>query len=318
MRPLSAYLFPQMINLIYCNALLNPVLAQCSKGATHWTAEMAIECTDHSIPVDGGDLPARLYRAPDAPRGAPLVLHLHGGAFVGGSLDCGRAVATLLAEAGAIVISADYPLAPNAPFPKPLVACFRALQSLNGCRAKWATKKSDLYVAGEEAGGNIAASLALMARDQQSPRLAGQILLSPMLDPCLGTTSVRDAAAGPVGCRWADGWHQYLGSAEKACHPYAAPLGATRLGGLAPALIITAEDDPFRDESLNYAERLRKADVQVETQTLSAPTGLPGALGWLGNLNSSWADTLRECFVGFFAHTSSLAKGTTPLTGLRA
>ena len=71
--------------------------------------------------------------------------------------------------------------------------------------------------------------LALMARDQDTPRLAGQILLSPMLDACLGTCSLREVDAGPVGCHWADGWAQYLGTPDKAAHPYAAPVNASRL-----------------------------------------------------------------------------------------
>ncbi len=270
---------------------------------------MAIECNEQAIQCEAQQMPMRLYRDGRTPRTAPLVLHLHGGAFTGGSLEGGRPVATLLAEAGAIVVSADYPLAPNSPFPGPLQASFEALKTLHNCRTKWGSRSSTIYVAGEDAGGNIAASLALMARDQAAPPLAGQILLSPMLDPCLATMSLREAKVGAVGCRWADGWQQYLGTADKACHPYASPLGASRLKGLAPALLITAADDPLRDESLCYARRLREAGVCVDCEVLEAPTGWPDALGRMANLKSSWASGLRERFVGFFARTSSLLKG---------
>ncbi len=153
---------------------------------------------------------------------------------------------------------------------------------------------------GEEAGGNLAAGLALMVRDQRSPALAGQILLSPMLDACLATESVRLAEAGPVGCKWADGWHQYLGTADKACHPYAAPLGSSRLGGLAPALIVTAEDDPMRDESLAYAKRLRASAVAVQEHMLPAPTDWPCALAEADSLNCGLGDGLARTFHRIF------------------
>ena len=109
------------------------------------------------------------------------------------------------------------------------------------------------------------------------PPLAGQILLSPMLDPRMATCSMRQAEAGPVGCKWADGWHEYLGTPDKAAHPYAAPMVSSRLAGLAPALILTAEDDLLRDESLNYARRLRASGVIVDEHVLPAPTGWPCA-----------------------------------------
>jgi acetyl esterase/lipase len=189
------------------------------------------------------------------------------------------------------------------------------------------SKKSGIFVAGEEAGGNLAAALALMARDQHAPPLAGQILLSPMLDACMATCSIRQAEAGPVGCKWADGWHQYLGSADKAAHPYAAPLGSSRLAGVAPALVLTAQDDPMRDESLSYARRLRESGVAVQEHILAGPTGWPNALGFWEEsfdrlevhlrgasaaekalaektrVEKSWTTAARDCFVEFFAQT---------------
>jgi len=269
---------------------------------------MTIEYTDETIRWEAVDIPARIYRHGGTPRTAPLVLHMHGGAFVGGCLESGRTVSALLADAGAIVVSAGYPLAPECQFPKPLMASYCALQGLYGSRAKWASKKSGIYVAGEEAGGNLAASLALLARDQGMPPLAGQILLSPMLDPCLATTSLREAEAGAGECRWAWGWRQYLGSADKACHPYAAPLGSSRLAGLAPVLLLTAEDDPLRDESKCYAKRLRAAGVTVDCHELDAPTGWPAALIDPNGNGAPWTENVREHFVGFFNTTTSSHK----------
>ncbi len=234
----------------------------------HWTEEQ-VETTV------AGAMPVRIYGADRAGRSAPLVLQLHGGAFTGGSLESGADVAGILVEAGAVVVSVDYPCGPSHPFPQPLQAAYEALAWTEKAKPRLAAKSARLYVAGAEAGGNLAAALAMMARDQQFPSLAGQILISPMLDASLATCSLRMADAGPVGCKWADGWHTYLGSAEKAGHPYAAPLTATRLGGLAPALVITAEDDPLRDEALAYAQRLGSAGVAVEKFIVPAPTGWP-------------------------------------------
>lgn len=265
-------------------------------------AETKVSWTDASV-HGAADKPInlRLYRPASAKPG-PVVVHLHSGFFVAGSLDSGGAVSKLLAEAGAHVVSVDYPLAPQHPFPQALEASFDVLTLISRGRVAGVNKKAPLYVAGEEAGGNLAAALALMARDQQAPALAGQILLSPMLDPCLATCSVREAKAGPADCQWADGWQQYLGSPAKAAHPYASPIGSSRLAGLAPALLVTAEDDLLRDETLKYARRLRESGVAVRQHILSAPTGWPCAL----HANASdavWSDELRECFAGFFADT---------------
>jgi acetyl esterase len=268
---------------------------------------MAREWTEEWMESDRfGPMRFRLHHQQAEGRATPFVLHLHGGAFTGGSVETGRTVADLLADAGATVGSVDYPVAPGNPFPLALEGAFEALQFVY--RTCPNVKHCQMYVAGEEAGGNLAAGLALMARDQQSPPLAGQILLSPMLDPCLGTKSIREADAGAIGCKWAEGWHSYLGSAEKASHPYASPLGAKRLTGLAPALIVTAEDDPMRDESLRYVQRLLACGVSVHDHVLAAPTDWPDALQRSLEAEPAWAASLRGLFIDFFAKTAAPAK----------
>lgn len=265
---------------------------------------------------NGESVPVRVFRAEASRRAAPLVFHLHGGAFCGGSVEACPQVPELLAEAGATVVSADYPLAPKLRFPATLRVLFQALARLHKERAQWSGRSSRIFVAGEEAGGNLAASLALIARDRRGPELAGQILLSPMLDPCLATTSVRQADAGPAGCKWADGWQSYLGSPDKASHPYAAPSSSSRLGGLPPALIVTANDDPMHDESLVYAERLRKAGVAVRSHVIDAPTAWPGAL--CGERpaapvqQSGWASALRQQFKQFFSDVAEWPRHPLP------
>lgn len=256
-----------------------------------------------SIPFQGRALPARLYR--QASRGgAPLVLHFHAGSFVAGDLDSGALVASLLAEAGAAVVSIDYPLAPDAPFPAAVEAGHAALEWAWRKRNRLAGAVGGLWVAGEEAGGNLAAAVALAARDRQHPPLAGQILLSPMLDTCVATASLRKAQAGPVGCRWADGWHHYLSRPDDALHPYAAPGRALRLADLPPTLLITAEDDPLRDETQAYAERLREAGVAVEDALMAAPTGWPCSFMEGRATEPAWAALLREAMRRFLEGSS--------------
>ncbi|MCK0207641.1 alpha/beta hydrolase [Starkeya koreensis] len=261
--------------------------------------------TEEKLEIGGTALSARVYR-PGAPlRPAALVLHLHGGAFTDGDLDCSACVCRLMTEAGAVVVSIDYPLAPEHPFPAALNLSFAALGRLYAERGKWAGRGARLFVAGEEAGANLATALTLMARDQQAPPVAGQILLSPMVDASLCTQSIHAAVAGAAHCKWVDGWHLYLGGAEHAAHPYAAPLGSRRLGGLAPALIVTSDDCPMRDESFAYARRLRDCGVVVESHMLEdaddASLGMDAAI----EADPHWETVLRDLFRKFLAENSA-------------
>ncbi|MEO6277676.1 alpha/beta hydrolase fold domain-containing protein [Roseateles sp.] len=208
-------------------------------------------------PLDGG--------------GRALVLFLHGGAFTDCATEAAAARSQLLAEAGADVVALDYPLAPAHPFPTGLSAAFEALQALAAKPPKLiGSAQTALFVAGEEAGGNIAAALALMARDQRAPHLAGQLLISPMLDPVLGTASMREGECGGCECIYAKGWQAYLGTSTRADHPYAAPLNASRLAGLAQALILSVAGHPLNDESRRYAAALREHGGAAKELTLPA------------------------------------------------
>jgi acetyl esterase/lipase len=219
----------------------------------------------------------RLYGSKRRGQAVPLVLHLHGGAFTSGDLDAGECLAQLLAEAGAVVVSLAYPLAPQHPFPQAAEAAYAALEWVYKQRSKLAGKDAPVFVAGDEAGGNLAAAIALMARDRAHPPLAGQILVTPMLDPCTGTPSVREAMGDAVACKWTEGWRQYLRGPMDAEHPYAVPGRAQRLAGLPPTLVMAGEDDPMRDEALAYARRLEAAGIAVKT-VLFPTTGWPESL----------------------------------------
>lgn len=252
------------------------------------------------------ELAARYYASPGWPGAAcPLVLHLHGGSFVQGLPAHDVPVARLLCEAGAAVLSLDYPRPPAHPFPRPLESAYAVLVWAQQQRRRLAAARAPLYVAGEEAGGNLAAALALMARDRGGPVLAGQILLSPMLDVCVATASLRAAGAGEAGCPWAGGWRAYLAEADDALHPYAAPARAMRLAGLPRALVVTAQDDPLRDETRAYAQRLRAAGVPVDEAVLSLATAWPSSYLDPAAAEAPWARPLHSRLQRFLACASA-------------
>lgn len=267
--------------------------------APHASTTVAPELADQPAPS------VRFYGRRRAAGPVPLIVHFHGGAFVSGSLDSGGLVSGLLNAAGAVVISVDYPLAPRHPFPAAAEAGYAVLSWAHRNRRRLGGEGigSGLFLAGEEAGGNIAAAVALMARDRRGPALAGQILLSPMLDATMGTASLRSANAGPAGCKWADGWQQYLDCACDASHPYAAPAAVTRLAGLPPTLLLTARDDPMRDEGREYARRLRAAGVTVTESMLAGTTGWPDTLSGAAGAPAPWTDKVLAQLFTFLVST---------------
>lgn len=268
-----------MSDPVTAQAAAGPVPAAAPANApVNATVDAPAE-TDIRIELPGREpVLARVYGQKQRGSELPLVLHFHGGTFVCGSLDNGRSVARLLVGAGAVVVSLDYPLAPKAPFPEPIEVGFAALEWLYKQRVKLAGKGARVFLAGEEAGGNLVAAVSLMARDRGHPPLAGQILLSPMLDPCAGTASLRKANGDAVQCRWAAGWQEYLSRPAHATHPYAVPSGSLRLAQIAPTLVLVGKDDPMRDEALNFARRLGEAGIPVSSNVLPAAANWPEAL----------------------------------------
>lgn len=223
-------------------------------------------------------LAARVYGRKKPGAAKPLVLHFHGGSFVSGDLDSGACLARLMALSGAVVVSVAYPLAPQHPFPEAVEAGHAALEWLYKSRTKLGGNRARIFVAGEEAGGNIAAAVAMVARDRDHPPMAGQILVAPMLDPCNAMPSQRQAMGMETCCKWANGWQSYLRGPMDAEHPYAVPARANRLAGLPPALVLTGADDAMRDEAIAYAKRLEAAGIAVTSPVLAGGTGWPDAL----------------------------------------
>jgi acetyl esterase len=259
-------------------------------------------CQDDLLPAGDGVVPVRVYKGAARRKDAPVVMHLHGGAFTTGDLDSGELVSRLLADAGAVVVDVDYPTGADHVFPAALKMLDALLAGLHKARTRLSGKGAPLVVAGEEAGGNLAAALALMARDQGHRKLAGQILIGPMLNPCMATASLRQAEAGYGECRWMHGWRAYLGEGEDGDHPYAAPANTSRLAGLVPALVVSAEDDPMRDEALAYARAMKRAGVDVHQALIAGPSGWPCSLMKRPSLAAPpqpWASALRQKLADF-------------------
>lgn len=242
-------------------------------------------------------LSVRVYQGADLPKAPPLVLYLRGGAFLDAAPEANeRPVARALADTGAVVVEADYSSPSHNAFPEALELAFSALSCLNSRRKTYGSAKSLLLVVGEEAGGNVAAGVALKARDLIPGELSGQILLSPMIDPRMATMSFREADRIGMRQRWSDGWSRYLSMVGNFAHPYAALCQCTRLSGLAPALVLTADNDPLRDEAIAYATRLKKAGVPVTQHSF------PASCGWTGiysDESGDWLDPLCSQFKSF-------------------
>jgi acetyl esterase/lipase len=207
-------------------------------------------------------VPVRLYRPSGSTGRCPGLLYLHGGGFCLGSVELEHGGAVQLAHAlGAVVVSVEYRLAPEHPYPAGLDDCYEALLWLAELDVVDAGR---IGVHGQSAGGGLAAAVALLARDRGGPRLAIQSLGMPELDDRLDTPSMRAFLNTPLWSRpqAEASWRHYLGGT--AADGYAAPARMTDLRGLPPAYITTMELDPLRDEGLTYAMRLLAAGVSVE------------------------------------------------------
>ncbi|KQP14060.1 alpha/beta hydrolase [Pseudorhodoferax sp. Leaf267] len=284
-------------------APVSPVSAPAGGAAAAWR-DVTVELPQLA-PV-----PTRIYGQRKRGQVQPLVVHFHGGAFVAGGLDNGRNFASLLADSGAIVVSIAYPLAPAHPFPQAIDVGYGVLEWAWKQRTKLAGTGAPVFLAGEEAGGNLAAAVTVIARDRHHPPIAGQVLISPMLDPCVGTQSVREAVGASTQCKWAEGWRNYLRCPQDSTHPYAVPGGSLRLTGLAPTLVLTSSDDPMRDEARTYAGKLQAAGVPVTFEELTPATGWPDSLVSTQPMECACAAMVRPSLLAFFA--AAMTAGTRP------
>jgi acetyl esterase len=216
--------------------------------------------SDFTIPGPHGDIPVRRY-TPNGDARATIV-YFHGGGWVLGDLDTGDGICRRWAGwAGVEVLSIDYRLAPEHPFPVPLDDCFAGLQ--------WAAVNlpGPLFIAGDSAGGNLCAGVAIRARDEGGPPLAGQIIIYGALGLDFTTASYREVGDKGWMLSGADMdyfWGHYLSDERDKASPLAVPLNLNSASGLAPAFICAGDCDVLCDDNLAYTELLKSAGIPVE------------------------------------------------------
>jgi acetyl esterase len=255
-------------------------------------AKVAERCIDGPA----GLLKLRIYTP--AGRGPfPLLMFFHGSGFVLCSIDTHDGMCrNLAAGIGCVVVSVDYRLAPEHKFPAGLDDCLTATRWAAAHAAELGIDPTRIMLAGDSAGGNMAAVTAIRIRDESGPTLCGQMLLYPVTDyHTPGTPSYAENADGYGLTRdtmeWF--WGHYLKDPAEAENPYASPLRAPDLTRLPPAYVMSAEYDPLRDEAELYGERLRAARVPVE---ISRRPGMNhGFLFWVGVVAAADAAMSEAC-----------------------
>ena len=228
--------------------------------------EAVPEVEDLRIHGPDGAIPIRIY-SPEGLKPAPALVYFHGGGWVVCDLDTHDCICRAIARrSGAVVVSVDYRLAPEHRFPAAVIDCYAATNWVAENAERLGIDPRRIVVGGDSAGGNLAAVVALESRDEAGPHIALQVLVYPVTDlSSLDTPSYREFAEGYGLTASEMEWfrEQYLARPEDARSVHASPLLAPDLHGLPPALVITAECDPLRDEGEAYAKRLEAAGVPV-------------------------------------------------------
>lgn len=244
---------------------------------------------DHTLPGPGGPLDVRIY-TPEGTGPFPLIVYFHGGGWVVGDLDTQDMIARALAHAaGAVLVSVDYRLAPEHPFPAAPEDAWYAVRWAAENAAQLQADPARLALAGDSAGAVLAAGVALRARDAGGPRIAAQILYYGSCNyPSADTESAIAYADGPI-LRRSDTeyyWHQYLTDPEREQHdPLASPQRAASHRGLPPAFVGTAEADPSRDDAEIYGRTLSEAGVPTVIKRY--PGMVHGFVSWIGAIEGA-------------------------------
>lgn len=221
---------------------------------------------EFTLPGPSGELRARVYR-PDGGEGLPVLVYYFGGGWSLGTLDTSDGVCRMLTNAvGCVTISVEYRLAPEHKFPAAVEDCYAGVVWAAANADELGADATRLAVCGDSSGGNLAAAVALLARDRGGPTIAHQLLVYPNTDYRADTQSMREMSDeyffNSASVRWY--WGMYLSAPEDGANPLASPLRADDLSRLPAATVITAEYDPLRDEAQAYAARLQAAGVPVE------------------------------------------------------
>jgi acetyl esterase len=223
-------------------------------------------------PCEKREIAVRIYRPVQAKPGGPCLFYLHGGAFIKGSLESGDVIAWGVADqVGCTVISVDYRLAPDFPYPAALEDCYAVLCHVVSHAAELGVDGARIGVWGDSAGANLSAALCLLTRDRNGPRVSAQALNYPCLTDELTSDSYHRYAESP-GLRTEHMnkcWDLYLHGQRPTEFDCAAPLKARTLSNLPPAHVHIAEIDPLADDGRGYAKRLREAGNEVEFRVAS-------------------------------------------------
>jgi acetyl esterase len=245
--------------------------------------ELGLTIENRTVPgwEDDPEVPVRIYLPKEAASGpVPGIVMIHGGGFVVGNIETEHLGAAMMAaHIGAVVVSVEYRLAPEHPYPAALHDCFSALRFVHDEAPALGVDRERIALVGTSAGGGLSAATALFARDRGGPAVCFQMLHIPELDDRLETPSMRRFVDSPIWNRplAEKSWQYYLGDlyGSDGVPAYAAPARATDLSGLPPAYVSTAENDPLRDEGILYALGMLQAGVSVELHQF--PGTFPGS-----------------------------------------
>jgi acetyl esterase len=240
-------------------------LAEIQAGAG--VPEPVGEVLDLTMPAGGGELPLRLFRPSGSAGDQPALVYFFGGGWTLGQIETCDGICRALANAaGCVVVAVGYRLAPEHKFPVAVHDCYDAVAWIAEHAGQFRIDPARLAVGGDSAGGNLAAAVTLLARQRGGPSLAAQLLVYPNTCYDAGTRSLAENDDESMFNRRSVAWYwgHYLASPEDGSDPLASPLLATDHAGLPPALVITAEYDPLRDEGEQYAQRLQSAGVPTE------------------------------------------------------
>ncbi|MBO4209034.1 alpha/beta hydrolase [Micromonospora echinofusca] len=271
---------------------------QAAAGA----GEPVHQVTDRTLPGPDGDLPVRVYR-PAGTDPQPALVYFFGGGWTLGSIDTADGICRRLANAvPCTVVTVGYRLAPEHRFPSAVYDCYAAAEWVAANAGDLGVDPDRIAVGGDSAGGNLTAAVALLARERGGPALAGQVMVYPNTRYGAETPSMQGDADPYLFNRHSVDWYwgHYLADPADGRHPLASPLLADDLTGLPPALVVTAEYDPLRDEGEQYAQRLAEAGVPTELTRYDGMIhgffAMSGVLDGGARAQAQVADWLRDRF----------------------
>lgn len=220
---------------------------------------------DISIPSGSGDIPARLYHPDSLDDDPSLLIYFHGGGNIRGNIETHDSTCRVLADSGKVlVLSIDYRLAPENPFPAAAEDAIAAITWAVDDSANLGFSPKKLMIGGDSAGGNLAAVACLQLRDNNGPAVAAQMLIYPVIDHVNDYESTRLYSKGFMLDSMPFYTASYLPNEEDRCNPMASPIFAEDFANLPPAFVLSAGFDPLHDEDIAYATKLREAGVRVD------------------------------------------------------